>query len=104
MLKLGRAQGTSIAAALYRDIPIFEYAPKRIKQAITGNGNAAKEQVASMLVRLLNIEMPKYLDATDGLAAAVAHHFQGDTISDDNNSGNYSSWSTFVKNNPGRVK
>ncbi len=103
MLKLGRAQGTSVAAALYRDIPIFEYAPKSIKQAITGNGNASKEQVAAMLVRLLNIEMPKYLDATDGLAAAVTHHFQGNKIPG-KEGGSYSSWDSFIKNNPGRVK
>lgn len=103
MLKLGRAQGISIAAALYRNIPIFEYAPKSIKQAITGNGNASKQQVASMLVTLLKIEMPEYLDATDGLAVAVAHHFQGDKII--RNQGNsYSSWDSFIKNNPGRVK
>ncbi|MFC2114200.1 crossover junction endodeoxyribonuclease RuvC [Bacteroidota bacterium] len=103
MLKLGRAQGISIAAALYRGIPIFEYAPKRIKQAITGNGNASKEQVAAMLVRLLHIEMPEYLDATDGLAAAVAHHFQGDKINSSEGKA-YSSWDTFIKQNPGRIK
>lgn len=104
MLKLGRAQGTSIAAALYRDIPIFEYAPKRIKQAITGNGNASKEQVAAMLVRLFDIkEMPKYLDATDGLAAAVAHYFQGDRAVQ-GGSKKYNSWQSFISNNPDRVK
>src|SRR6185436_15610005 len=78
MLKLGRAQGVAIAAALHRTIPIFEYSPKKIKQSVTGNGNASKEQVAAMLQTLLHFEdMPKYLDATDGLAAAVCHHFQG---------------------------
>ena len=77
MLKLGRAQGVAIAAALYRDIPIYEYAPKKIKMAITGKGTASKEQVAAMLKSLLNIqELPKQLDATDGLAAAVCHFFQ----------------------------
>ena len=82
MLKLGRAQGVAMSAALHRDIPIFEYSPKKIKMSITGNGNASKEQVASMLKSLMNIkEIPKHLDATDGLAAAVCHHFQKDSSS-----------------------
>lgn len=79
MLKLGRAQGVAMAAALERDIPIFEYAPLKIKLSITGNGNAAKEQVAGMLQRYLKIpdeSMLPQLDATDGLAAAVCHYFQ----------------------------
>src|SRR6266481_4424999 len=77
MLKLGRAQGVAMAAGLFRTIPIFEYSPKKIKQSITGNGNASKEQVAAMLQTLLNFkESPEFLDATDGLAAAVCHHFQ----------------------------
>src|SRR5215203_5637007 len=77
MLKLGRAQGVAMAAGLFRTIPIFEYSPKKIKQSITGNGNASKEQVAAMLQTLLSIqELPQKLDATDGLAAAVCHHFQ----------------------------
>ena len=67
MLKLGRAQGITMAAALYRNVPIFEYAPKKVKQSITGNGNASKEQVAAMLVKMLDLkQIPKYLDATDG--------------------------------------
>jgi crossover junction endodeoxyribonuclease RuvC len=100
MLKLGRAQGVAIAAALHRDLPMTEYAPKKIKQSITGNGNASKEQVAGMLQSLLKIkEMPKYLDATDGLAAAVCHYFQGDTAA---NSSNYSGWKSFVVKNPDR--
>ena len=75
MLKLGRAQGVAMAAALYRDIPIFEYAPRTIKQTITGNGNASKEQVSKMLQAMLKFEeMPKYFDATDALAAAVCHY------------------------------
>ena len=83
MLKLGRAQGVAMSSALYREIPIFEYAPKKIKQSITGNGNASKEQVASMLKSLLNItEMPQHLDASDGLAAAVCHAFQRTNISE----------------------
>jgi len=103
MLKLGRAQGTSIAAALYRDIPIFEYAPKRIKQAITGNGNASKEQVAAMLTRLLNInEVPEFLDATDGLAVAMAHFYTGDKISKSDVK-SYSSWESFISTNQSRI-
>jgi len=103
MLKLGRAQGTAIAAALSRNIPVNEYSPRKIKQAITGNGNATKEQVAGMLQRLLNFnETPEFLDATDGLAVAVCHSFQkittgrGSKIS-------YSGWESFVKENSRRV-
>lgn len=100
MLKLGRAQGVAMAASLYREVPITEYAPKKIKMAITGNGNASKEQVAGMLQSLLGIkELPKRLDSTDGLAAAVCHFF---------NSGNdkipkaYTGWDAFLKQNPDR--
>ena len=101
MLKLGRAQGVAIAAALYKDIPIFEYSPKKIKQSITGNGNASKEQVAAMLKSLLGYkEDPKYLDATDGLAAAVCHYFQGSNAGTDKK--NYSGWKSFLADNPGR--
>src|SRR3546814_5339567 len=79
MLKLGRAQGVAMAAALYRDIPIFEYSPKKIKLSITENGNAGKEQVAAMLKQLLQFrESTEFLDATDRLAAAVCHAFQND--------------------------
>jgi len=100
MLKLGRAQGVAMAAALYRDIPIFEYSPKKIKKAITGNGNASKEQVALMLKSLLSIEhIPKHLDATDGLAAAVCHYFQKDLGTGDKS---YSGWKSFLSENPGR--
>ena len=102
MLKLGRAQGVAIAAALYRDIPIYEYAPKKIKMAITGKGNGSKEQVAAMLKSLLNIqELPKQLDATDGLAAAVCHFFQK---GEGNQKRSYSGWDSFLKNNPDRLK
>lgn len=77
MLKLGRAQGVAMAAALFRDIPIFEYSPRKIKQSITGNGAASKEQVAAMVQKLCNFtEHPDYLDATDAMAAAVCHSFQ----------------------------
>jgi len=102
MLKLGRAQGVAMAAALYRDVPIFEYAPKKIKQSITGNGNASKEQVAGILIGLLSIkDPPKYLDATDGLAAAVCHYFQK---SPGGEGKSYSGWKQFMNQNPGRVK
>jgi crossover junction endodeoxyribonuclease RuvC len=100
MLKLGRAQGVAIAAALYRNIPIFEYSPKKIKMSITGNGNASKEQVASMLKSLLLIkEMPKYLDATDGLAAAMCHYFQNGKPEGGKT---FSGWKAFLGENPQR--
>lgn len=100
MLKLGRAQGVAMAAALSREIPITEYAPKKVKQAVTGNGNASKEQVASMVMQLLNIKNePKLLDATDALAVGLCHFFKKDTPS--SNSG---SWKAFASQNPGRIK
>jgi crossover junction endodeoxyribonuclease RuvC len=100
MLKLGRAQGVAIAAALYRNVPIFEYSPKKIKMSITGNGNASKEQVASMLKSLLEIkEMPKFLDATDGLAAAMCHYFQNEKPA---GAKSYTGWKAFLGDNPGR--
>ncbi len=101
MLKLGRAQGVAIAAGLSRSVPVFEYAPRKIKLSITGSGNASKEQVAAMLQSILGFdEMPKYLDATDGLAAAVCHQFQGKkpTVS----LKNYSGWKSFLSENPSR--
>lgn len=102
MLKLGRAQGVAIAAAVYRDIPISEYSPTRIKQSITGNGRASKEQVAAMLGNLLkNKNLPIELDATDALAAAVCHHMQRAEMASDKG---YSGWKSFVKDNPGRIK
>ncbi len=101
MLKLGRAQGVAMAAALQREIPVTEYAPLKIKKAITGRGAASKEQVASMLMQMLNIkEMPKYLDATDGLAAAMCHGLQNRAI---NTREGKSSWASFVKNNQDRI-
>ena len=105
MLKLGRAQGVAIAAALSRKLPVMEYAPRKIKQSITGNGNASKEQVAAMLQRLLSIpeqDMPAKLDATDGLAAAVCHFYQSSSALSTGKS--YNSWKAFLSNNPGRVK
>ena len=105
MLKLGRAQGVAIAAALSRGIAVTEYAPRKIKQSITGNGNAAKEQVAAMLQQLLKIpasDMPDKLDATDGLAAAVCHHFQ--TSGPAGNTKKHSGWAAFIKAQPDRIK
>ena len=102
MLKLGRAQGVAMAAALYKDLPIFEYSPKKIKQSITGNGNASKEQVAGMLANLVELgDAPEFLDATDALAAAVCHYFQGNSAK---HGTKYSGWKSFLKDNPGRVK
>ena len=99
-LKLGRAQGVAMAAVLSHDIPIVEYMPKKIKMAITGNGNADKEQVAYMLQKLLKFdEMPKYLDATDGLAAAYCHYLQMGKPSSDSRGG----WDKFMRENPTRV-
>ena len=103
MLKLGRAQGVAMAAGLSKEIPIIEYSPKKIKMSITGNGNASKEQVAKMLQSLLNIkELPKNLDSTDGLAAAVCHFYN--SYKPKSSSKNYSGWTAFVKNNNERIK
>lgn len=103
MLKLGRAQGVAMAAALSRSVPIFEYAPRKIKVAVTGQGSASKEQVAAMLQSILKIKEfdSKTLDATDGLAAAVCHFFQ-----QKNHGGakKASTWNDFIKQNPDRVK
>jgi len=101
MLKLGRAQGVTIAAAISRSVPVFEYSPRKIKQSITGKGSASKEQVAAMLKHLLVIqESPEYLDATDGLAVAVCHHFQRRSLG---NEKKFSGWKSFVTANPGRI-
>lgn len=102
MLKLGRAQGVAMAAGLMRELPITEYAPKEIKLAITGSGNASKEQVAGMLQNMFSIkELPKYLDATDGLAAAVCHvHALGNKIPQGSKK---NAWGSFIKNNPERL-
>lgn len=103
MLKLGRAQGVAMAAALNRDIPIFEYAPLSIKQAVTGRGSASKEQVASMLKHILSIKeenMPALLDATDALAAALAHFYTSGRPQVDKGP---SSWQQFLKQHPDRI-
>tara|TARA_B100001093_G_scaffold494914_1_gene538831 strand:+ start:843 stop:1439 length:597 start_codon:yes stop_codon:yes gene_type:complete len=102
MLKLGRAQGVAMAAGLSREIPITEYSPKKIKKSITGNGNASKEQVAKMLQNLLAIQnLPKNLDATDGLAAAVCHFYNSNSVLDGKK---YSGWSSFVKKNKDKIR
>jgi len=104
MLKLGRAQGVSMAAALNRKLPVFEYAPKRVKQSVTGKGTSSKEQVAGMVQALLKLDKNhSKLDATDAVAVAICHHFM-------NNSGSpkakesYGSWNSFVKQNPDKIK
>lgn len=104
MLKLGRAQGVAIAAAIRRDVPIHEYAPMKIKLALTGNGNASKEQVAGMLQRILKLdanEMPKYMDATDALAAAYCHFMQ--MSRPDSGAKHFSSWKDFAMRNKNKV-
>jgi crossover junction endodeoxyribonuclease RuvC len=101
MLKLGRAQGVAIAAGIAHDLAIFEYSPRKIKMAITGNGNASKEQVAKMLQQLVGLtSLPKNLDATDGLAAALCHYYNPGQQTEKS----YSGWSSFVKQQAHRVK
>lgn len=110
MLKLGRAQGVAIAAALQRELVITEYAPKRVKQSITGNGNATKEQVAAMLLSILRMDaLPDSTDATDAVAVAVCHHFSRNSITrpskgSGGSTRGSSDWGSFVRNNPGRIK
>ena len=101
MLKLGRAQGVAIAAAIARQIPICEYLPKKVKQSVTGNGNASKEQVSAMLLKLLNFkkEAPELLDATDALGVAVCHYFQNGKVEKKTKG-----WTAFLKENPDRIK
>lgn len=102
MLKLGRAQGVSIAAALSRDLSVEEYQPRKVKQSVCGNGNASKEQVAAMIQTLLKLkEIPKELDATDGLAIAICHYFQTRMAGTATQG---KSWKAFINSNPGRVR
>jgi crossover junction endodeoxyribonuclease RuvC len=104
MLKLGRAQGVAMAAALSRDVPITEYAPMKIKMAITGNGKASKEQVADMLQRMLHIpdtEMGPFMDATDALGAAYCHYLQMGRPTVD---AHYHGWADFIRKNPDKVR
>ncbi|MEO7445150.1 MAG: crossover junction endodeoxyribonuclease RuvC [Ferruginibacter sp.] len=104
MLKLGRAQGVAIAAAMQAGIDVTEYSPRKIKMSVTGNGNAAKEQVLSMLQRLLSFtSQPQHLDASDALAVAVCHHLQqGPGVQ--KTGVKAEGWKQFIKNNPGRLK
>lgn len=107
MLKLGRAQGVAMAAALSRNIPIVEYAPRKIKQSVTGNGNASKDMVAKVLSKMLGFtENPQYLDATDGLAVAVCHYneSQNNSLMPVPTKGKKVSWEAFVKANPEKIK
>jgi crossover junction endodeoxyribonuclease RuvC len=102
MLKLGRAQGVAIAAAISAGLPVTEYSPKKVKQSITGNGNADKDQVWKMLQTMLALkEIPQYYDATDALAVAVCHHFQDKPALKLN--GKLKSWKDFITKNPRRI-
>lgn len=102
MLKLGRAQGVAIAAALQRDIPIFEYAPKKIKMSVTGSGTASKEQIALLLGKFMDIQTTSdALDETDAIAIAYCHHLQGELPSA--GSSKCQSWSDFIKKNPDKI-
>jgi crossover junction endodeoxyribonuclease RuvC len=104
MLKLGRAQGVAIAAAMSAGLPVTEYSPKKVKQSITGNGNADKEQVWKMLQHLLVLkEEPQYYDATDALAVAVCHHFQMNSVIGKIGKG-FKGWNEFIKRNPERIR
>ncbi len=103
MLKLGRAQGVAIAAAMRHGLEVTEYSPKKVKQSITGNGNAGKEQVMKMLQALLSFkESPRHFDATDALAVALCHHFQVNAVLGKSTAGS-KGWDDFIKKNPGRV-
>ena len=109
MLKLGRAQGVAIAAAMQASIPVTEYSPKKVKQSVTGNGNASKEQVLKMLQEIVPIKnIPAELDATDALAVAICHHFQDNILAGSKPTAakkkTAGSWDSFVKDNPSRVK
>ncbi|MBO5075672.1 MAG: crossover junction endodeoxyribonuclease RuvC [Bacteroidales bacterium] len=103
VLKLGRAQGAALTAAVMKGIPVAEYAPRKAKIAICGNGAASKEQVAMMIQKTLKVDLdPKYLDATDALAIALCHHYQmSNPLA---GVGNSTDWKKFIENNPGRVK
>jgi crossover junction endodeoxyribonuclease RuvC len=104
MLKLGRAQGVAIAAAMQAGVPVTEYSPRKIKQSITGNGNAGKVQVLKMLQRILMFdESPRYLDAADAIAVAVCHHFQGNS-GVKHTSKRLNGWKDYLAKNPQRIK
>ncbi len=104
MLKLGRAQGVAIAAAMRHGLDVTEYSPKKVKQSITGNGNADKEQVMKMLQTLLSFsESPKQYDATDALAVAMCHYFQSNSVLNKAGKG-LKGWDDYIKKNPGRLR
>lgn len=110
MLKLGRAQGVAIAAAMAHGSPTIEYAPRKIKQSVTGNGNASKEQVWKMLQQLLHFkDDPKFMDATDAVAVAICHHYEMSgpvrkTAATAKKKAKANSWTDFIASNPGRVR
>jgi crossover junction endodeoxyribonuclease RuvC len=102
MLKLGRAQGVAIATAMQAGVPVTEYSPKKVKQSVTGNGNADKEQIWQMLQRILHFkERPEFLDATDALAVAVCHFFQESSVVPDTRKAK--GWEQFLQQNPERI-
>jgi crossover junction endodeoxyribonuclease RuvC len=104
MLKLGRAQGISMAAALHHNLPVFEYSPRKVKQSITGKGSASKEQVAIMLQRILSISsLPEKFDATDAIAVAICHFFQNRIGSGFHPEKKFNSWKSFISDNPGKI-
>jgi crossover junction endodeoxyribonuclease RuvC len=105
MLKLGRAQGVAIAAAMQSGIPVTEYSPKKVKQSITGNGNADKQQVWKMLQRILQLAESdiKYFDASDALAVALCHHYQTASFIETGTK-KMKGWDDFIAKNPGRIK
>ena len=103
MLKLGRAQGVAIAAAMTKNVEVTEYAPKRIKQSVTGSGNASKEQVAAMIEKILNTKIEKStFDSTDAIAAAICHYYQSTSVL--GKITQKGGWKSFIKDNPDRVK
>ncbi len=110
MLKLGRAQGVAITAAMLKNLPVTEYSPRKVKQAITGNGSSSKEQVSAMLKSMLHLDtLPKYFDATDALGVAFCHHLQMGSVirkssSSGKSGGGAKDWKSFLADNPDRLK
>lgn len=102
MLKLGKVQGIIMGAAISRSIPFYEYSPRKVKMAVTGSGGASKEQVARLLANFLKLkDIPKPLDASDAIAIALCHHFQGSISSPENK---VKTWKEFIRKNPGKIK
>ena len=105
MLKLGRAQGVAIATAMNAGLPVSEYSPKKIKQSITGNGNADKEQIWKMLQRIIEMpDKPKYFDATDAIAVALCHFYASQSPLSGTVKKKSNSWEAFIKSNSSRVR